>query len=401
MKKIQFNKKYLQISLYALFVITAAIIIEKTIGNVKGLLDGTVNVFGVIMRILSPFVYGFFIAYFLNPATRVIENQIFGRIGFFNRKPKLKRMVSVLSVYILVFGALTLMFRYLVPEIVQSIKSLVAIFDPSIPGGFGIESGKNNIQNYFDVINGSLATSFTVEGFIDMIMRPVMDLLNSIPELFATVYTSALSVAQTFFNLLLGIVISFYLLYDRQMYKDIASKIIYILFKSNTGDKIIYMAKKSNKVFESFVLGKALESVIVGLIFFIVCQIIGAPYPILLTIIIGVTNMIPYFGPIIGAIPVVLIVLVTDYRLAFWIAVIILIIQQLDGMFLGPKILGDSTGLKPVGVIFGIIAGGALFGIPGMFFGVPVFAVIMTALGTLLDRKYRSKLMKNEGLPDE
>ena len=154
---------------------------------------------------------------------------------------------------------------------------------------------------------------------------------------------------------------------------------------------VIHLARSTHYMLERFFIGKIIESIIVAVIFFIGCLFLHAPYSALLTLIIGVTNMIPYFGPWIGGAVAVIIVMIRNPMQALWIGVFVLVLQQVDAAIIAPKILGDSTGLKPLDVIFAIFAGGALFGLIGMFLGVPVYAVIKSVVREIIDRRHRDK----------
>ena len=166
------------------------------------------------------------------------------------------------------------------------------------------------------------------------------------------------------------------------------------MLSKKLANNLIQFCKEANYTFEKFFVGKIIDSTIIGIIFFVGAKLLKAPFAMLLSIIIGVTNMIPFFGPFIGAIPVIFITLmfdITNPLKAVWMAIFILLLQQFDGNILGPKILGDSIGIKPVGIIFSIIVGGAIFGPAGMFFGVPIFAVIFSVFNRFIDKKYSRK----------
>ena len=166
---------------------------------------------------------------------------------------------------------------------------------------------------------------------------------------------------------------------------------LFILFSKKQVESIASTIKYTNSVFNSFVVGKTIDSLIIAIIFFIGSIILNLPYPMLFAIIIGITNMIPYFGPFIGAVPVVALTILINPIKGLWVLIFIVVLQQFDGVILGPRILGDSIGLKPIGVIFAIIVGGAIAGPLGMFFGVPIFSVIFTIFSNFVEKLYNSK----------
>ncbi len=222
----------------------------------------------------------------------------------------------------------------------------------------------------------------------------ITELINNIPEVFNKVISSTFGIASILLNFILGIVISIYILFDKENIAKFNKKILYAFSNETTGKNILKFFKDSNDTFEKFFVGKIIDSAIIGVIFFIGASIINPPFILLLSIIIGITNIIPFFGPFIGGIPVILITLITDVshpEKALWLLIFILALQQFDGNILGPKILGDSIGVKPLGIIFSIIIAGDIFGPAGMFFGVPVFAVIFNLFSNYISKRYNSK----------
>ena len=218
--------------------------------------------------------------------------------------------------------------------------------------------------------------------------------LAQFPSYIKKILSSTINIASVLLNVVLGIVISVYILFDKEIIAKRSKKIVYALLSKKLANNLIQFCKEANYTFEKFFVGKIIDSTIIGIIFFVGAKLLKAPFAMLLSIIIGVTNMIPFFGPFIGAIPVIFITLmfdITNPLKAVWMAIFILILQQFDGNILGPKILGDSIGIKPVGIIFSIIVGGAIFGPAGMFFGVPIFAVIFSVFNRFIDKKYSTK----------
>lgn len=400
-KKFNFEKKYLIPAVYALFVICAAIAFEKTIGNIHPLMAAANGFFSTLLTILKPFVYGLFIAYFMNPAMSRIDQDVLGRLAVFRARPQLSRILSAVMTYIILIGGVFWIIAYLLPELVESIRVLIvstperaAVLERIWVDYF---TDSKAIMSLLDTVNATIHTDYKLSDIIDMVMKPVMTAVGYMPTFINNMVTQTISAAYGILNFIIGMIVAFYMLCDKEKFSHILTKLLFSLFRKPTAEKIIDVAKSSNTMFKSFFMGKALDSTIIGIIFFVVALVMKLHYPVLLSLIIGVTNMIPYFGPFIGAIPVIIIVLLTNYKMAIWTALAILVIQQFDGNVLGPKILGDSTGLSPIGVIFSITIGGALSGPLGMFLGVPVFAVISNITLALLDKKYNQKMNKGEG----
>ena len=193
------------------------------------------------------------------------------------------------------------------------------------------------------------------------------------------------------FNLIMGIFIAFYMLFDKEKFLHELRKLTYTLTSETRARRILYNGRRIHNIFQSFIVGKALDSLIIGILAFIGLNLIGAPLALVLSIIIGVTNMIPYFGPFLGGIPSVIITLLINPLDGVWVGLFILALQQFDGNFLGPKILGNSLDVSPLWIILAVIVGGALLGPLGMFIGVPIFATIKLFWSEYIDRRYRKK----------
>lgn len=384
------NKKYIRLALYILMIIFISILFHKFISNVN-----VNNIFPSILKLLSPFIYGLIIAYILNPGMKFIENNIYCHIKYLNKNIKLKRTISIITTYIFLIGFIVWIIAYIVPELNSNIQNIIAFIKT-----IDIKYIENVFDNYIFKNETLKPISAEVSEYtITMINRLFNEIINSakyIPNMLNAVITGTVGFASYLINLILGIVIGFYMLSDKEIFAGFSCKVLYTFLSEKTAEKIINISKESNRVFENFFIGKMIDSLIIGILFFLGCLVIDPNYQLLLSLIIGITNMIPYFGPFIGGIPVVLLVLLSTPSKALWIAIFILLLQQFDGIFLGPKILGNSIGVKPIGVIFAIIVGGALFGPLGMFFGVPVFAVISSMFSVYVNSTYYSKKDNSE-----
>ena len=392
MKKIPINKKYLEICLYLLSVVFATIIFAKIIGNIGSLGLGIGRVFVFLRQVFLPFIIGLFIAYFMNTTVKWFEKLIYRKVR------KGRRALSVSTTFLIYLGAVAWIISYLIPQIIKSVTDLIvkiptdqAFYVEKYDAFINGQSGFASIINY---MNQQFPDTFDINNILDRLIEPVLNSLTSLPSLVNKLFSGTVSMASGLLNVLLGLVIAFYLLMDKEEFTAFGSKVLDTVFRQKVSAWIKDFLSDSNVIISKFIIGKGLDSLIVGIMFFIVCLFIQPRYALLLALIIGITNMIPYLGPFIGAVPVVLIVFLTDDfgKLTWlWTAISILVIQQFDGLYLAPKILGGSTGMKPISVIFAIIAGGAIAGIPGMFFGVPIFAILRNLLLTLLNKRYGEK----------
>ncbi len=380
-KKNWFEEKYFKISLYAFVVIALVVLFEKFLGNANVIVANFISGVKFLFGILEPFIFGSFIAYFLDSIVNWFEKKIFANADKYR-----KRLFSVITTYFIFIGLLIWSLIYFIPELVYNVQKLILI----TPNALG---KLNNVRYGFlyeiiDKMNKILGTNYDLSDLFRVILEPFVKSVSSLKNMSGEIITKTFGFASSVLNIILGLVIAFYMLCDKTRLINSAKKIVYIIFGNKRARKIIFSLGEYNSIFKKFIIGKSIDSIIIGVLFFIIASFINLPYVLFLSLIIGITNMIPYFGPFIGAIPVVLIAFLNKPVMALWIAIIIFALQQFDGIILGPKILGDSTGLKPLEVIFAIITGGALFGIFGMFFGVPIFAVILKILRNSVNKKY-------------
>ncbi|MEI3284976.1 MAG: AI-2E family transporter [Eubacterium sp.] len=336
-------------------------------------------VIGKFLTILMPFILGFFFACFINPLVKRVHSLL-------NRmKPgkgaKIKKSFSVIISYVVVIGVITVLLIYIIPQIKESIGEL----------GNTIQDGYQYMITHQKELNEKIPF-IGLGGGIEYIKEfAYKKIMSNGSEILPYVYHVSSSLLTTSYNVLMGLVISIYIILDMKKLKRSARKVVYALSPKKKEQEVWQTMKQCSHIFNGFLIGKMIDSLIIGILCLIAMSILKLPYALLLSLIVCITNMIPYFGPIIGAIPGVMIYLFIDIRYAFIFALMILILQQFDGLYLGPKILGDQTGIKPLWVIFGITVGGAYFGVMGMFLGVPVVAVIMYLLQLFLDKKLKKK----------
>lgn len=366
-----FNKKYLSICQHAIIVIFVAIILYILVSK----WGHTSAMFSGFIRVLSPFLLGVLIAYFLHPLVMLIQRKILKYITK-GKYPVVTKIVAIILAYVIVLGVIAVGMVFVVPQIINSIRDLterIPVVYRSI-FNFLIRFEKRHPELWelfpdmdIKTLNQQLAGIFpNIVGYGSKLLG------NLLPA----VYSFSVSIVKGLINLLLAIFISIYMIFSKDTFKYDAKRMVYAIFSKEKGDVICETCAECNDIFSSFLISKAIDSLIIGILCFILMTILQLPYAVLLSVIVGITNMIPYFGPFIGAIPGVLIYLCTDWKVALVFAIMILCLQQFDGLILGPKLLGQSTGLSPIWVIFGITVGGAYFGVVGMFVGVPVVAVI-------------------------
>lgn len=377
------SKKYFTISIYALFVIAIGTLIIYLIMNSKET-KASIN---KILNTLSPFTAAFFIAYLMHPIVSVIH-RFLKRHAFQEKAQGLCKGVSIFLSYIFIFSLLTITLIYVVPQLSSSIEKLTDTLQENAPKIIDTSyEYLNNLEHQFP----DLDLGFVEEQIKNTISKITALGPNLIADTATLLFNLSVSIAKLVINTLLALVISCYMLSDKKTLLKHLKRFIFAVMKEERAARFWQTSKECNTIFSKYILGKTLDSVIIGILCFILMSILRLPYTILLSLIVGVTNMIPYFGPFIGAVPGILIYLFINPVQAVIFAIMILILQQFDGLYLGPKILGESTGIKPLWVIFGITVGGAYFGPLGMFLGVPVVAVISYLLNSFVLRRLKQK----------
>ena len=395
--KFKFDKKYLHWGITAFLVIAASILFYYFLFHRSSMSSGISNFIGIAM----PIIDGFVLAYLMTPILNKIEKRII--IPLYTKAklpmtPKAKRRIRGLAIMVTIVLVLVVLYEFfglIIPEVVRSIQSIIFQFPIYV----------NNLSNWaMGFIRNNPDLEEVVNALIDQYSSKILDYVNSnllpnIQDLLKTLSSSVISVLKAMWNFVIGVIISIYVLGSKEKFAGQAKKIAYALFDRKMGNAVITNFRFIHSTFIGFIGGKIVDSIIIGVICFICTTIIGTPYAILVSVIIGVTNLIPFFGPWIGGIPSTLLVLMVDPRQALYFIILILVIQQFDGNILGPKILGDSTGLSGFWVIFAITLFGGLFGVLGMVVGVPIFAVFYAAVRASVNRMLVKKNLPTDNKP--
>lgn len=373
------NNRYFTISLYVLAVLTIGIIIIQTIIN----LPFIANALSRFMLIIQPFVVAFFIAFIINPIVKWLAERFFGKLLKI-KNAKACLALGILTAYVIVVGAIIAFCFYVVPQISESISTLSnQVSDLYQP----IFEFLNSLEVRFPSLELGWIEDKLNESLPQIISAGTDLVKNLLPKLL----NLSISIAKLAINILLSIAISIYMLYDKRTLSKNATRVLYAFIPKKKAASILRLTKECGNIFTSFIVGKTIDSTIIGIMCFVIMSILGLEYAVLLSVIVGVTNMIPYFGPFIGAIPGILLYLCIKPVDSVVFAIMILALQQFDGWILGPKILGDSTGLTPLWVIFGITVGGAYGGVFGMFLGVPIVAVVAYLSNLFISYRLKKK----------
>ena len=394
--KSKLNNKYVRWGITAFFVIAAAITFYYFIFHSSNIRAGV----STVINILMPVVFGLVTAYLLTPVLNFVEDKMLTplcqkcKLKETQKRKSIIRGVGILITAFLFVALIYMLFSMLISQIVPSVQGLIVNFDTYV----------NNVTRW---INQTLEDNpefsdyitKTLDRFSKQLEEWLNDIIPSTAALIRTVSISVINVLDVLWDFIIGFIISIYVLASKERFAGQAKKITYALFEKHTANMIIRNFRFTHQTFIGFLGGKIVDSIIIGILCFIGTSILKTPYAVLVSVIIGVTNVIPFFGPYLGAIPSTILIFVVDPMHPLncvYFVIFILVLQQFDGNFLGPKILGSSTGLTGFWVIFSITLFGGLFGILGMIVGVPIFAVIYAAIKSVVNTMLEKKELPRE-----
>ncbi|MBD5485224.1 MAG: AI-2E family transporter [Lachnospiraceae bacterium] len=382
--KFKFEKKYFCWGLTAFLVIVASILFYYVLFHRSSLSSNIAKFIGISMPIIDGFVLAYLMTPVLNKIEKCIIKPLYKKANMPMTAKNKRRMrgLSILVTIVLILIILYEFFGLIIPEVIRSIQSIIFQFPIYV----------NNLNTWaLGLMKNNPDLEQVVNGLIAQYSSKLLDYFNSnllphMNDLLKTLSLSVIGIFKALWNFVIGFIISIYILGSKEKFAGQAKKIAYALFDRKAGNEVITNFRFIHSTFIGFIGGKIVDSIIIGVICFVCTSIIGTPYAILVSVIIGVTNVIPFFGPWIGGVPSALLVLMVDPIQALYFIILILIIQQFDGNILGPKILGDSTGLSGFWVIFAITIFGGLFGVLGMVVGVPIFAVFYAGVKAMVNR---------------
>ncbi|MFV0254929.1 MAG: AI-2E family transporter [Erysipelotrichaceae bacterium] len=339
-------------------------------------LPAVTNFLKLIFAIITPFILGYGIAFLALPIRKKI-------IKLFDNSKLSKRFIKNLAAtgsFLVIVSVIVLFFAALIPQIITSIDDLTK-YVPTLLEKINVFVA--SISERFPQIKEYIS-DFTNQDFYNLLSNFQTYLTKWLPSIFGF----SLSLLYGIFNVFVAFVVAFYVLKDKEHLDIQFRRLNYYLFK-NKGDFVLSCVKVFSDKFNGFLIGKSIDSIIIGLLCFVGMKIFQFPYPILISTIIGISNMIPVFGPFIGAVPGVIIILIINPIQALWFCLFVLVLQQLDGNIIGPFILKDSMKLPLFWVMFAIVVGGGLYGVFGMLLGLPIFSSCYTIFGHLMDKKIK------------
>lgn len=384
---------YIKAGITAFSVIAAVIIFFFIVFKI----DVILGFFNNVLNILQPVILGCVIAFLINPLCKFFYKNIYKFLNkIFKKKDSFKKLslYSAITVSLLVFVLLISVFFYMIiPEFAVTVTNLISV----------LPEQARSFSNWLMTVMQS-NTDFA--NLLNQFMNPIINWFQTTLATNATTYatylaTGVIDVVNFILDFLIGLVIAFYLLAAKKSLKLQFKKILFALFNNRATEKIITVLRKSGTIFSGFINGKLINALIIGVLCFIGCSIMKIPYVMLISVVIAVTDMIPVFGPYIGAVPCAMLILLNSPIKCLYFIIFIILLQVFDGNVIGPRILGESTGLSAFWVMTAIILGGGLFGIIGMLIGVPVFAVLYYLFKLLIDYLLRKKNLPLEAVAYE
>lgn len=379
--KINWNNRYATIAMYSFLVICASILLYLGISNINEI-KSSLNDF---VSTLQPFIIGGTLAYLLNFILKFYEERVLSHEMLKKMKKSGKRAIGLVLTYITASIITYLFIQFVLPQLISSIVGLA-----------------NNIPQYVDdltkLANDLIDNMNLQPEYIDLITNKFGELvtyiITIISNLLPVVGNFIVEATSSILNIIIGIIVSIYILIDKEKFMALGKKVVYAFSSEERANFILRLATQSNMTFSRFIGGKILDSFIIGVLTFIILTIFKMPYVLLISVIVGVTNIIPFFGPFIGGIPAAIIILFVSPTKALWFVIIIIIIQQIDGNIIGPKILGDSIGISAFWILFSLLVAAKFMGFVGMVIGVPLFAIFYSIIKEIVELKLSKK-----GLP--
>ena len=355
-----------------------------------------------LASILAPVLYGAAIAYLLTPVMSWLEKTI--RAGWKKLFPKRElkprsgglRLVSILLTEAVVIFLLYLLMSVLIPQLMDSVTTLINNAEAYYRKVYDWADGLLDSENEIAVWLAGLITERYTDGMAFLTDKVLPWAQKAVVPLTNGIWSGIRGAVGFAFDLIVGIIVSIYLMGMKEKSLARCCKAVYAVLPERRADAVMRGTRTADHIFSGFVRGKLLDSLIISIICFIGCSLMNMPYTPLVSVVVGVTNIIPFFGPFLGAVPSAFLILLVSPKQCLIFVIFIVVLQQFDGNILGPKILGDATGISSFWVIVAILVGGGFGGVLGMFLGVPVFACVQELVKFLMDRRLRRRDMPTE-----
>ena len=361
-------------------IVTYIVILAYVIFNFKKIVLGGGN----IISIISPFIIGIAIAFVLNLVMVIFESKLLKFLDYekYKKYSKLKRPLSVTLTFLSVFLAIVGLIRFIIPQLIDSISTLT----DTIPA---------YIKSFEVLISQYVSDTEILNTLWNNFLSAWREILQFTGQIVVSSLSGVVNITVGFtsgvFNFIISIIFSIYMLINKERLQLGIKKVLYALSEKKFADKVMYLAKISNETFSSYIGGQFIEAIIIGVLCFIGMIIFKMPYPLLISVLIAVTALVPIFGAFIGTIPAAFIILIIDPMKALWFVVFIIVLQQIEGNLIYPKVVGGSIGLPPIWVMLAMIIGGNTFGLIGILLGIPIFSVIYKVFKEFIEKRLNHK----------
>lgn len=377
MKKLLSNKVF-QIGLMSFVVIASSILFYYILSSVNGIL----NFLGNLLDILMPLIIGLVLAYIMNPIVKIFDKKVFKKI----KKDKVRRNISILVTVVIIIALLASLISVIIPQLLNSIETLIV----NIPDY--ISNLEKFINSFIDNTELKKLVLSNYDNVADFIINTANNvLLPATDNAIETLGKGLSGFVAAIFNFAVGAVFAIYILANTKEFSASIRRFLYSIFKVDHVNDFLEETNHVNKIFGQFMLGKICGSTLVALMTFTFLMIFNFPYPLLIAVIIGITDLIPYFGPYIGSIPSALLILLVSPIKAISFVLFMVVLQQIDGNFTTPWLQKQATGLPSFWVLFAITLFGGLFGLVGMLIGVPCFTIIYEFINERTKRRLKKK----------
>ena len=381
--KLLSNKKYNVILKYVIIAIIITLLLVLAMFRweiIKG-------AFSAVVRVFEPIIWGAVIAFIMNPIMMSTE-RFLGRFIFRKKPhPKISRIIGVVVATLVFIAVIMAIILSVIPEIISAVPGIYE----------GIRNEISNVQKWANkVLDDNPSVNEIVSSQLSEFGTSLQQFLAAIVPQLNNFLTGFLDFANSVKNFAFGVIVAIYFLLSKESLQAQAKKAIVANFREDTYRWIFNFTSNTNNALLNFIYGKIIDSVIIGLLCCLGMIIFRMPYIMIISIIIGITNIIPIFGPFIGAVPASILILISEPKKVIWFIIFVIALQQLDGNIIGPRILGSRVGLSPFWMLFSIIIFGSMFGIAGMIIGVPLFAVAYDLIGAYINSKLEQKNMPTD-----
>ena len=372
------NKEDLHKAIVVFLIIAASILFACAVYNFDVIWGGI----KMILGFFTPFYIGFVIAYLLNPVQEFLEHKVYHKI----KKESRRLMLGILTTIIIFVGVIFLLLYFIIPNLISSISTLVSGIPANIKA---LTSALANFTERYPVLQ-DLYSQYG-NKFTDLITNTIKTVAGALSSLFPSVVNVTVSITSGIADFFIGFVIAMYMLISKDNLIAQCKKVLFCTFSEKNANRLIGLAQLANKKMSNYLVGQLSISLIDASVVYLVSMILGFPYPVLLAVIVALFNLIPFFGSIIGCIPCLFIILIQSPIKALYFLIFFIILQQIEGNIISPKIQGKQLNIGAIWIIFAILLFGGLFGFLGLLIGVPLFAVLYMLFSRFINDTLRKK----------